>query len=215
MNFKTKIAALAVALLPAANIATAQEAGEKSINLGLSVFGGTLSGSYRINSKFGARGLVMGGLGYKKNLTRDGVDYALDGKLAATGLLADFYPNEGNWRVSGGVIRSGSSFAATGTLSATNPYKAFTSGSIDASLKFNRTYIPTITTGYDWKFGDKWQLSGEAGAMFINGASLSVTSTDAAIQAELDADATITGYKNDATKLKVFPYLGLSVGMRF
>lgn len=215
MNFKAKLAAVSIALLPAANLATAQEAGEKSINLGLSVFGGTISGSYRLNSKFGARGLLMGGFGYKTNLTRDGVDYALNGKLGAAGLLADFYPTEGNWRVSGGIIRSGSSITATGTLSATNPYKAFTNGSIEASLKFNRTYIPTLTTGYDWKFGDKWQLSGEAGAMFINGAALSVTSTDAAIQAQLDADATITGYKNDAAKLKVFPYLGLSVGMRF
>lgn len=215
MNFKATLAALSVALLPAAGIATAQEAGDKSINLGLSIFGGTLSGSYRINSKFGARGLVMGGLGYKTNLTRDGVDYSLDGKLGATGLLADFYPTEGNWRVSGGIIHSTSSIKATGTLSATNPYKAFTNGSIDASLKFNRSYIPTVTTGYDWQFGDKWQLSGEVGAMFINGAALSVTSNDAAIQAQLDADATITGYKNDATKLKVFPYLGLSVGLRF
>lgn len=214
MTLKSKILAVALATLPASTI-SAQEAGETSINVGASIFGGMLGAGYRINPSFGVRGMLLGGIGYKTNLTRSGVDYALDGKLNGASVLADFYPTKGNWRVSGGMLYTNSSIDLVGTLSATNPYAGFTNGSVESKITFNRKYIPLVTTGYDWNFSGNWKLSGEVGAMFTNGATLTTTSATAAIQTQLDGDADIAGYKADAAKLKVLPFIALSVGYNF
>ena len=214
MSIKLKAAAIALAVFSATG-ASAQTVGEKSINIGASIFGGSLSGSYRLAPQFGVRGMLMGGFGYKNTITRSNVDYALDGKLGAVAVMGDYFPMQGNWRVSGGILRSNAGIDMTATLSASNPYAGFTTGNVKSNLKFNRTYIPMVTTGYDWNFHKQWVLSGEAGAMFTNGGVLTTTGSSAAIQAQLDADADIAKWKSDAAKLKLFPFIGISVGYRF
>ncbi len=215
----TKTIAIAVSAL-ISTAAQAQDVGDMTFSAGVSTFGGNLEATYRIDPVIRLRGALMGGFAYDGTETDDdGNTYEIDANLGAIALLADYYPYNNGWRISGGLLFNNTDFSGTATASATDPIdvngQSYDSGSLTASAKFAKEVSPMITTGYDYGFADNWMLSAEVGAIYTGGIDLDVTAGGAIPQSEVNADADYRKARNDASDLTFYPYIGITVGYRF
>lgn len=110
---KTMIAIAAAALCTSA--ATAQDVGDTSIAFGVSGFGGSVEAAYRIDPSIGVRGAYWGGVSLSYQEDDGETDIEGDVRLGGLALLADYYPTQSGWRISGGVFFSTGEFEASGT----------------------------------------------------------------------------------------------------
>lgn len=175
---------------------------EVTIGGGISTLGGQLEASYRLQPNVALRGFVVGGFGgdYESDEDIDGDAYNIkaDASIGGAGLLADYYPMQSGWRVSGGLFFSSSAIDATFTGPET----------FDASLKMEREVAPMLTTGYRWDVSDQWSLAGDVGAIF-SGLVASSDSTDADVQSE------VADINAELNKYGAIPYLSLTASYRF
>lgn len=207
---KTLCAVCAIAL--SASVATAQEAGDTSVALGLSTFGANIEAAYQIDPTYRVRGALMGGLSF--DYEESDADGEFDGSFDLGGLavLGDFYPVQNGWRVSGGLFFSNTELSATGTADIDGVVGA---QSVTTSAKFANDIAPMITTGYDASFGDGWSFNSEIGVIFTGGIDLDVQADNALVQGQVDDDADVQEAKADAEDIIALPYLSLTVGYSF
>jgi hypothetical protein len=137
----------------------------------------------------------------------------IDGQfhLGGAALLADVYPTQNGWRVSGGLFISNTDLSATGTVN--TGVDPDPSASVKAN--FENEIAPMITTGYDFAFGNGWAFTTEIGAILIGGVDVSYTASDPADQAEIDADPDVQEAIADAADLNAYPYLSLGLSFKF
>lgn len=208
---KKEISLIASFLL-VSSVANAQEAGGYTVGSGLSFFGANLELGYTIDPNWRARGAIMGG--FNADFSETDEDVNVDGEfdLGGAALLADYYPTQSGWRVSGGLFFSNTELTATGTVDVGDPVVTE-----DATLtaKLANEVSPMITTGYDWSFADGWALTSEIGAIFGGGIDVSIVSDDPDAQAEIDADADVQELIQDASDIVAVPYLSLGLSYRF
>ncbi|MGJ8622797.1 MAG: hypothetical protein ACSHW1_08465 [Yoonia sp.] len=208
---KLRTLASATALTAACTIANAQDSGDISVGVGLSTFGANLEAAYQITPDLRARGALMGGLNLDFEESDD-ADIEGEFNLGGAALLADYYPLQNGWRVSGGLFFSNTDLTATGTVE-TEPGPVSRSATVSA--QFENEIAPMITTGYDWSFSDSWALTSELGVIFGGGIDLSFETDDAADQAAIDDDPDVQEAIADAADITVLPYLSLGVSYRF
>jgi len=189
----------------------AQDIGEASVGLGFSNFGINLEAGYKINPSFRVRGALMGGVNFEYEETD--IDGEVEGEfdLGGLALLGDYYPNQGGWRISGGLFFSNTELSTTGT----SDIDALVDDTVTVDAEFANTIAPMITTGYDWAFADGWALNTEIGVIFNGGFDLDVKGTNAADQAVIDDDADVQEAKDDASDVSPLPYLGITVSYQF
>lgn len=206
---KTLCAVCAIAL--SASIATAQEAGDTSVALGLSTFGANIEAAYQIDPTYRVRGALMGGLSF--DYEESDADGEFDGSFDLGGLavLGDFYPVQNGWRVSGGLFFSNTELSATGTAD----IDGVGTEAVTTTAKFANDIAPMITTGYDASFGDGWSFNSEIGVIFTGGIDLDVQADNALVQGQVDDDADVQEAKADAEDIIALPYLSLTVGYSF
>ena len=72
-----------------------------------------------------------------------------------------------------------------------------------------------VTTGYDYRFGNNWVLSGEVGAIYTGGITLEASSDNAQLQAQLATDSDYQKARSDAADVTFYPYISVSVGYSF
>ena len=199
--------------------ATAQEVGDTTVAAGISTFGANLEAAYQVSPEFRVRGALMGGLSYSETSNEDGNEYDLDASLGAIAILADYYPTQSGFRVSGGVVFSNTNIDATTTASTGSPIEiddqSFTTGSVKASAEFANTVSPMVTAGYDYRFGNAWSIGGEIGAIYTGGVDLKATGSNAALQTAIDGSQDYADARRDADDIKFYPYLSVTVGYRF
>jgi hypothetical protein len=203
MNFKTLIAATALTATGA--MATA-ETGDVTVGAGLSTFGLTLEGAYQIDPQWRARGALMGGFSANYDETSDGDTAEGDFNLGGLAVLADYYPMQNGWRLSGGLFISNTELSATGTSAGEEA---------EVSAEFVNALSPMITTGYDWNFAEGWALTAELGAIFTGGIDLEVTATGAGSQDTIDADQDVQDSINDAKDVVALPYIAFGVSYTY
>ena len=209
-----------IALLICSTAAQAQEAGDMSVGLGVSTFGGNLEASYVINEQLRVRGALMGGFSYEESGAESGEgSYEFDASLGGVAVLADYYPTHSGWRLSGGLFLSNTDFNGIAEATASNPIEIdgtdYTSGSVTSKAEFKNTVSPVLTTGYDLHFANNWTFSSEIGAIFIGGVDFSASSDDATLQAEIDSSVDYQEARDDADDLDIYPYLSFGLGYRF
>lgn len=206
-------------LVSAAASVSAQEVGEYSAAIGLSTFGANYEAIYQLRDNVRLRGAVMGGINYSGTETEDGATYDVDANLSAFAVMADYYPTNSGWRVSGGLLANGSKIDSTITGSSADPIEIdgefFETGSMDVDANFVNTLSPIVTTGYDYRFKNNWTLSGEIGAVYTGGVDLSATSATAEIQTAIDASEDYLSARNDASDVTFLPYISVTVGYSF
>lgn len=213
------VAALALAAAPAFALDPGSlDAGVTAGTLGY----GPQVGMVIVPNKFDAR-LNFGYLNYNYNTTSQNVDYSGHLKLNNLGLLGDWHPFAGSFRLTAGAFYNGNKFDLTGKPSAGsytfngNTYTADQVGSVTAHVKFNST-APYV--GFGW--GDDSSRAGlhftsDFGAMYQGRPKATITATGALANPALadDVHAAQSQLQSDLDKFKWYPVLQIGVVYRF
>lgn len=219
MKFERTTAFAAVLLSTIAATASAQEVGDWTASVGVSTFGANYEAIYQLRPNMRLRGAVMGGLNYSGTEEEDGSTFEVDANLSAFAVMADYYPTQSGWRVSGGVLFNGSKLDSTATGSASNPIEiddqTFSTGSLDVDADFKNTLSPIVTTGYDYRFKNNWIVSGEIGAIYTGGIDLTATGSTAEIQTAINNSDDYNTSRQDASDITFLPYISVTVGYTF
>lgn len=181
------------------------------VGLGVSTLGANLEAAYRMNPTYQVRGVVMGGIDIDYDETSDDGEFNGNLTLGGVALMGDFYPLQTGWRVSGGLLFSGSELTATGTADVEGAMNV----DADIEARFASEIAPMITTGYDVAMGERWSLNTEAGLIFIGGIDLTYTASDPTLQDELDNDPDLRETVEDASDIPIYPYASITVSFRF
>lgn len=194
-----------------ASAASAQDAGDVSVAVGVSTLGANLEAAYQIDPSYRLRGALIGGIDFSYEESDADGEFEGDIQLGGLALIGDFYPLQNGWRVSGGLFFSHSELNATGTaeIDGVGPQ------AVTTTAAFASDVAPMITTGYDLGFGDGWSFNTEAGLIFTGGIDLDFTADDSLIQDQVDADPDVQQAKADAEDISVYPYVSLSLSYRF
>ena len=212
MNMKSLL--VAAALSSVSGAAIAQEAGDITVGAGLSTFGLNFEAAYQINPQLRARGALMGGFSTDFEETEGGDNIKGEFNLGGAALLADYYPMQGGWRISGGLFISNTDLTATGTVDVS---ETDTADNREATLtaKLENEIAPMLTTGYDWAFADGWAFTSEVGVIFGGGINVTVEADNAADQADIDNDQELQDNIADAGDINALPYLSIGVSYRY
>ena len=201
----------AIALLAVISPASAQEAGEFGLGLGISTLGPTVEGSYRFNDRFGVR-MPLGYLTFDDERTRDGIKYNVDASGGGLGLLGDYYTGLGGLRVSGGAFISRYELDGRGRGSGTIGDNTYSNVDMDFSAESRNSVMPAISVGYDGNIGARWTLSADLGAMYTGGFDIDLKDRSGQVS-QADIDREIKDAEDDIPN--VLPYLKLTATFRF
>ncbi len=220
MHFKKTAATIAASFFIASS---AYAAGP--FDLGVS--GGTLGfgpqiGMVIVPSKFDAR-LNLGYLNYTHNTTSDGVSYEGKLKLENIGLLADFHPFEGAFRITAGIFYNKNQFdltgqAANGTFTFNGiTYTAAKAGTVSAKVSFRKT-APYL--GIGWGDGSNTkglQFTSDLGVIYQGAPTATITATGAASDLALasDVQAAQAKLQSDLNNFKWYPVIQVGMAYRF
>lgn len=123
-----------------------------SVGVNTGTLGHGLQVGWRINNQWGLRGSINSAT---VDLERDidGIKYKGDLSLAGTHLLADWYPFQGVFRLSGGLIHNRSELSATAQLAEDTLIGDFTVnpsqiGELQGKLDFNHGFTPYVGIGW-------------------------------------------------------------------
>lgn len=178
----------------------------------------------RISPKWGAR-LNANYFPYSRSDSFDDVKYDLDLTLATVGLLLDFHPFEGGFRITGGAYYNGNKLdldadlksGATYTIG-DRTYTAEDIGSIDGDVTVN-DFSPYLGLGWGTNIpteGGSWAFSLDAGVMYHGSpsVSLSVENPNNIPQLDRDLNDEISEIESDID-YRFHPVLALGVSYRF
>jgi hypothetical protein len=190
------------------------------------VSGGTLGISPEVGYRFGEHGglrLNGGFFDYDRSEEIDDIDYDGTLKLNSVGLMADWYPLGGSFRLSAGARSSSNriDLAAVPTANQEIGDQTFTPaeiGRLDGRVDF-KNFAPTVTLGWGGKFRNGFTIGFEAGVMMQGSPKLDLTasggtlSSDPGFLAELEAERQEA--EDDAKDFKFWPVLQLHFTYRF
>lgn len=220
MNKKIQTIALIAGLLAGIGSASAG-----SLDAGLSA--GTLGYGPQIGfviqpDKFDAR-LNFGYLDYSYNTTSDNVAYNGHLKLNNVGLLGDWHPFNGGFRVTAGAFYNNNKFDLTGQSSGGTytfngvTYTSAQAGSVSAKVDFN-TLAPYLGVGW----GDNSQSPGlhftsDVGVMYQGRPKATITATGAAADPSLAANvkSAQAQLQSDLNSFRWLPVLQVGLVYRF
>jgi hypothetical protein len=181
-----------------------------SVSLGGSTLGATAEVGYRFTDKFGLRGMI-GEAGFDYDETSDGEEYRGQFDAGGAGLLADFYPFGGSFRLSGGVFETD----YKGSLFASNvDFGGGLNSDITVDIAQKEKVAPALTVGYQGKIGRYFTMSADAGAIFGKGFDVSASeSSGMATQGQIDNE--IADIRDAANDIEAIPFVKLMIGLEF
>ncbi len=166
MKFAFKSALIAGALVAAVASTTSAQAGEKFITPSFGTEGFALSGGYKSDNLWGAT-VKLSGFSY--NFSTTAASYPTTGNLSLlnAGATVDFYPGNGNFRMSAGARFSNNKITATATSGA---------ATLNLTAKQN-TFQPYLGLGYSLDLTDNLALDFEAGGYYAGAVKVNYTAT--------------------------------------
>ncbi len=196
---------------------TAQTTPNKSTNASVEVGVSTLGLMVEPTWPTGPNSAVRLPLAFGKleaDRTIDGIDYNVSADLGGAGVLADYYPGGGAFRVSGGLFKSslGIDGRATGEVEVgANLYTGVdmvVSGSPDTSIS------PMVSVGFEAQVGAGWGISADLGLVYTGG--FTVTAEDrSGIVSQADLDAEVGAINDDAADLNILPFAKIGATYRW
>jgi len=176
------------------------------------------------NARFGVNALSRSTDG-----NTDDVDYDFKLKLATVDALVDYFPMNGGFRVTSGIVYNGNKFEATGRPKGNgtytfngNTYMASSVGSVNAEVTFKKV-APYLGIGWgNAVAADKgWGFSGDVGILF-QGAPKSALSNrgctaSAAVcnQIGTDVQAENRSLQSEMDDFKLLPVVRIGVSYKF
>lgn len=209
MQFSKKIALLSLVLGTLSGAALAGDAGTLYTQIGSNGVG--LGYAASVNKDWAVRGQYNT---YKKSFSGDVGDFGsssaltMDISLNSLQVVGDWYPSDGGFRLSGGLVFNNNKITITGTGDVNG-----TSRVVDAELKMSDTVAPYIGLGYSTRPKDAkgFGFNFDLGVMFQKPKA----SLTAAGASQADIDAQTAKMQDAADKLKNMPVLGLGFSYSF
>ena len=139
-----------------------------------------------------------------------GSSLTVDINFSSVPLLADWYPGDGGFRVSGGVVFNNNKITMAGNGNVNNK-----PATINAEIKMSDSISPYVGIGYATRpkdakgFGFNYDL----GVMFQN-PKVSMTATGAGVT-QADIDAQVAKVQDAMNNLKTMPVLGIGISYSF
>lgn len=211
------VALLALGAVPA----MAAEGGQWHVGVGGGTLGITPEVGYRFGSHAGVR--VNGGFfDIDRDEEIDDIDYDASLKLNSIGVMADWYPFGGSFRLSAGA-RSNSNkldLLATPTTSQEIGDETYTPeqiGTLTGGVRF-KDFAPALTLGWGGKLGKGFTVGFEAGVLFQGSPKLNLAANggllanDPTFLAELEKERREA---EDDADFKLWPVLQLNFAWRF
>ena len=213
MNRTTIILALALAL----GAASQARANEVYTHLGTEGMG--IGFSRSISPSAGIR--IEGNYGrITRELETDGVRYDAKIKLGGIGVIGDWFPSPGGFRLSAGLAWNDKKGSGTGRSSADsvtingNTY-SLRDEELRGRVKFP-TFMPYLGVGYGHHdAGPGWNFTADFGVMFGKPKASLTATPGLAAQAGDDIEVERRELQHEADKFKVFPILKLGASYRF
>jgi hypothetical protein len=188
--------------------------------------GGTLGGGIQIDSRvtpnLGVR-ISKGHIGHSGSFEADGADFDVSGELDSTTALLDYYPNQGAFRVSGGMTLFDFNMTAKSSYDL-NDEPGYVPAPGDDGMRTATTdvdytkYAPAASIGWSGTVFDKAYVSFDVGALYMKKADIRVEGTN---NADF-GDATNARLANDREKLadaladlNIYPTMQVAVGYTF
>lgn len=181
-----------------------------------------------INDSFGVRA-NLNTYSMDSNRNESNVEYKATVDLKSGGLFADWYPFQGGFRVSAGIMvnnnevnlvgtPSGGTFDINGTT-----YQASDLGSLTGKLNYGNKTAPYLGIGWGHLGGKSgFNFMADVGVMFtgepdvaLNGTCNPSLPTMACDQLQADIRAEQTQLKSDMNGASVYPVLSLGIGYTF
>ena len=203
------------------------QAEEGKSGVGITGKVGTLGIGAELNLAFsdslGAR------LGYnaftrKYNTTASSIDYDLKLKLRSVSLLADWYPFEGGFRTSAGVVYDGNEADLTGTPSGGGftingtYYPSSAVSSVQSAMSFNKV-APYFGIGWGNPVAsDKgWGMTSDIGVLFQGSpkTKLAVACTGATCPTAADIAAENDKMQSDLKNFKLWPVVSIGISYQW
>jgi hypothetical protein len=219
---KTSIKTLAVLMATVACMGAAS-AGQVDAGLSAGTLGyGPQVGFVLTPGKFDAR-LNAGYLDYSYNTTSNGVAYDGHLKLNNLGVLGDWHPWGGAFRLTGGLFYNGNKFNLTGQSNGGTftfngvTYTAEQAGAVTANVSFN-SVAPYLGIGW----GDNSENAGlhftsDVGVMYQGKPKATITATGAASNPALASDvkASQDQLQSDLNSFQWYPVVQVGLVYRF
>lgn len=211
MQFSKKIALLSLVLGTLSGAALAGDAGTLYTQIGSNGVGIGYAAS--LNKDWAMRGQFNS---FKYSFTGDVGDFGagsaltVDIKMESVPLLADWYPSDGGFRLSGGVVFNNNKITVNGTGNVNNK-----PATVDATIKMSDTVSPYIGLGYSTRpkdakgFGFVFDLG-----VMVQTPKASLSATGAGV-VQSDVDAQQVKMQDAADKFKNMPVLGLGFSYSF
>ena len=186
----------------------------------VAIGGGTLGLTGEVGFKADRLG-VRGNINYfhySGNSTRSGVGFTDDVELKSYGILADLYPMENGFRITGGLMINKNRFGIKGSPNQTakigsNTYSGSEVSSLSGSVE-NNLIAPYIGAGYVADFASGLQISADIGALLQGKSTVNLTSSNGSIsQSDLNEEA--ASIKSQADQYMFYPVLSIKAGYRF
>jgi hypothetical protein len=168
----------------------------------------------------------LSGATYNKSYDTTSANVQYNGKLKLNtiGLLADYFPGEGSFRFTAGLIKNNNKFELTGqavggsyTINNTT-YTAAQAGSVTGTVDFPST-APYLGIGWGAKIDNKSNIHfiADIGIMFQGSPKANVTATGAAANPALasDVNAAQDKLRDDVKNYRYYPVLGVGIAMSF
>lgn len=190
------------------------------------VSAGTLGLSPEIGYRFGAHtGLRLNGgfYDYDRSEEIDDIDYDGTLKLSSVGVMADWYPLGGSFRLSAGVRsnrnRIGLLAEPTGDVEiGDRTFTAAQVGTLTGAVNF-RDFTPALTLGWGGKLGKGFTMGLEAGVLLQGSPKLALAASGGALANDPDFLAELERERvqaeDDASDFKLWPVLQLHFAWRF
>ncbi|QDL56140.1 hypothetical protein [Rhodoferax aquaticus] len=200
---------LALAVLP--GVATAGDAGTLYTQVGLNGVG--LGYAASLTNDWALRGQINA---YKQSFSGDVGDFGansrlnVDLSLSSFQLVGDWYPSEGGFRLSGGLVVNDNKVSINGT----NATVGSTSGlTVNSEIKLSDSPSPYVGLGYSTRPKDAkgFGFNFDLGVMFQD-PKVSLTATGASASDIATQKAKVQDAVN---KLKTMPVIGLGVSYSF
>ncbi|MBW2621747.1 MAG: hypothetical protein JRD68_02475 [Deltaproteobacteria bacterium] len=209
--------------------------------IGVLASSSALAADFAVTAKFGTPGLGgdltkgivpningrlnINWLNYDYSSTASDVAYSFNLKLLTIGALADWYPGEGGFRVTGGIYFNNNQISGTGRLTSGGPfeigpntYTAAQLGALTAGIDFN-TLAPYIGIGWGnpLRQESRWTFAFDLGVLYQGSPKVTLTATNPTAIAALNTDlATEQDSVAQALRsFKFYPVLTLGISYNF
>jgi hypothetical protein len=211
MKFSKTIAQVTLVLAALPMAALAGETGTVYTQLGTNGLGIGYAAS--VSDDFAARGQFNV---FKQSFSGDVGDFGagstltVDLGLSSVQLVGDWYPSDGGFRVSGGVVFNNNKITINGTGATVG---SATNQTVNAEIKMSDSLSPYVGVGYSTRPKDAsgFGFNFDLGVMFQN-PKVTITASSASAADIAAQEATVLDAVN---KLKTMPVFGIGVSYSF